>query len=224
MKSRLYPILLILVAMKLNAQIEDISSGFKSSSSGLQILSITESEKDSILTPVTGTLIFQTTTPKGLYYYMDSNWVKAVEINEIQNLTTVIRKYQDQEATNEDTLVMDSSFVFELDSNAHYQIEASLEFEELGSADAKVGWNYSGVISEITYGFPGITVSGAHITALDPSNKIPIASSTRTEYLKGYISTNSSGTLTFMYAPFDDGSGTKTLSLKADSFMFLRKI
>ena len=133
-------------------------------------------------------------------------------------------KEEDQSAEDENTMETDSSFVFQLDSNSIYRIEASLEFEEIGNADARIAWQYSADIDWISYGLPGIAISGGHITSLDPSNKISITTTARTEYLIGIVKTLSEGELSFQFAPFDDNNGMNSLKLNKDSFMILSKL
>lgn len=206
------------------AQIIDESSGLISTSSGLQILNLSAQEKDSLVDPLSGTIIYQKDQEHGFYYFRDSVWVLVFDELRLLDRINMIVKEEDQSAEDENNMETDSSFVFQLDSNSLYKIEASLEFEEIGNADARLAWQYSADIDWISYGLPGIAISGGHITSLDPSNKISITTTVRTEYLIGIIKTLNEGELSFQFAPFNDNNGTNSLKLNKDSFMILSKL
>ena len=140
------------------------------------------------------------------------------------NTSVFAIKTADQVATDDATLVFDNDFSFVLEANSTYRIEGSIEFEG-GDAEAKVQWNYAGgTINSLIYGFPRLNVSGGNINGLGVPNEIPVNNNHRTDKLFGIISTDTAGTLTFMFAPFNDMGDTATLTVKANSFMILTNL
>jgi hypothetical protein len=75
MKKLLIAAFLMAVAFNISAQIEDELSGFRADEKGILIKKVTELEKNSIVNPDEGLMVYQTTSPEGFHYYNGSEWL-----------------------------------------------------------------------------------------------------------------------------------------------------